>query len=417
MFARYSPVRHESARARRERALARFLQAELARRGAASRCKPRGMQFALGVCSSSAAAAALGICSSSAAAARHVAARLAIDGIERRKIPIRVGGSASPLDLHVVEVADWSWWEEQSIDESANPFGAKLWPASLSVADYLAGLPEDVLPAMSVLEIGCGNGLCSLTVAARGAASVVASDLSEDALTLTREAAQQQGLAVQTLRFDLADRATPLPPAQLVIAADVLCARLRFEPRRARAAQLADATCRADDARLATTVAPISPYISPYLPISPYGQMTRASRPRWRTAWLRRQPEAAGPVSKPGHTQRGPRGGLAEAGRGSGPRGARSGAARCLRPGRPLGEAGATLCLARCASARELGRGGRPATRGAAGVRAHPGQAERAAALPLRAEHGGPARRGGLEEEGRRPHAHQPAGGARPSLS
>ena len=184
-----------------------------------------------------------------------MAARLAIDGIERRKIPIRVGGSASPLDLHVVEVADWSWWEEQSIDESANPFGAKLWPASLAVADYLAGLPEDVLPAMSVLEIGCGNGLCSLTVAARGAASVVASDLSEDALTLTREAAQQQGLAVQTLRFDLADRATPLPPAQLVIAADVLCARMRFEPRRARAAQLAGATCRADDARLATTVA------------------------------------------------------------------------------------------------------------------------------------------------------------------
>ena len=213
------------------------------------------MQFALGVCSSSAAAAALGVCSSSAAAARHVAARLAIDGIERRKIPIRVGGSASPLDLHVVEVADWSWWEEQSIDESANPFGAKLWPASLAVADYLAGLPEDVLPAMSVLEIGCGNGLCSLTVAARGAASVVASDLSEDALTLTREAAQQQGLAVQTLRFDLADRATPLPPAQLVIAADVLCARLRFEPKRARAAQLAGAACRADDAGLATTVA------------------------------------------------------------------------------------------------------------------------------------------------------------------
>ena len=214
---------------------------------------------------------ALGVCSAVHGGARHVAARLAIDGIERRKIPIRVGGGASPLDLHVVEVADWSWWEEQSIDESANPFGAKLWPASLAVADYLAGLPEDVLPTMSVLEIGCGNGLCSLTVAARGAASVVASDLSEDALTLTREAAQQQGLAVQTLRFDLADRATPLPPAQLVIAADVLCARVRFEPTWARAAQLACTTCVA--------------------------QMTRVSRPPWRTAWLRRQPEAAGHVA------------------------------------------------------------------------------------------------------------------------
>lgn len=153
--------------------------------------------------------------------ARHAPARLAIDGVERRRIPVRVGGNEA-LNLHVVEVADWSWWEEQSVSESANPFGAKLWPASLAVADYLAGLPADVLPATTVLEIGCGNGLCSLTAAARGAASVVASDLSEDALTLTQEAAQQQGLAVQTLRFDLADRATPLPPAQLVIAADVL---------------------------------------------------------------------------------------------------------------------------------------------------------------------------------------------------
>ena len=187
--------------------------------------------------------------------ARHAPARLAIDGVERRRIPVRVGGNVSALNLHVVEVADWSWWEEQSVSESANPFGAKLWPASLAVADYLAGLPADVLPATTVLEIGCGNGLCSLTAAARGAASVVASDLSEDALTLTHEAAQQQGLAVQTLRFDLADRATPLPPAQLVIAADVLCACARFEPTRERAAELACTTCRADDATLATAVA------------------------------------------------------------------------------------------------------------------------------------------------------------------
>jgi SAM-dependent methyltransferase len=121
--------------------------------------------------------------------ARHAPARLAIDGVERRRIPVRVGGNEA-LNLHVVEVADWSWWEEQSVSESANPFGAKLWPASLAVADYLAGLPADVLPATTVLEIGCGNGLCSLTAAARGAASVVASDLSEDALTLTQEAAQ-----------------------------------------------------------------------------------------------------------------------------------------------------------------------------------------------------------------------------------
>ena len=214
----------------------------------------------------------VGVSSPSAATTggvRHAPARLAIDGIERRRIPVRVGGSTSALDLHVVEVADWSWWEEQSVSESANPFGAKLWPASLAVADYLAGLPAEVLPATTVLEIGCGNGLCSLTAAARGATSVVASDLSEDALTLTQEAAGQQGLVLQTLRFDLADRATPLPPAQLVIAADVLCARTRFEPTRDRAAQ---------------------PLSRP----APPAQMTPAWRPLWRTEWPRPRRGAAG---------------------------------------------------------------------------------------------------------------------------
>ena len=143
--------------------------------------------------------------------------RLAIDGIERRRIPVHLASeSSSPLDLHVIEVADWGWWDEQSQSEQANPFGAKLWPAALAVAEYLAALPPAVLQATSVLEIGCGNGLCSLTAAARGAPSVVASDLSEDALTLTQEAAGQQRLDVQTLRLDLAARGTPLPPAQLV---------------------------------------------------------------------------------------------------------------------------------------------------------------------------------------------------------
>ena len=146
---------------------------------------------------------------------------MAIAGVERRRVPVSLGGDP-PLMLHVDEVADWSWWDRESEAPGSNPYGAKLWPAALAIAEHLAALPASALQDLSVLELGCGNGLCSMAAAARGASRVVASDLSADALQLTREAVARQKLSVDTLQLDLGDRSTPLPPADLVIAADLL---------------------------------------------------------------------------------------------------------------------------------------------------------------------------------------------------
>lgn len=161
-------------------------------------------------------------CSTSALPRRATPLRMmAISGVERRRVPVELGGDP-PLTLHVDEVADWSWWDLESEAPGSNPYGAKLWPAALAIAEYLAALPAPALQGLSVLELGCGNGLCSMAAASRGASRVVASDLSADALQLTREAVARQKLAVETLQFDLGDRASPLPPADLLIAADLL---------------------------------------------------------------------------------------------------------------------------------------------------------------------------------------------------
>lgn len=55
------------------------------------------------------------------------------------------------------------------------------------------------------LELGCGNGLASLTAAALGCEDVLATDVSDRALGLTRVAADHGGFreAVRTARFDV----------------------------------------------------------------------------------------------------------------------------------------------------------------------------------------------------------------------
>lgn len=129
---------------------------------------------------------------------------------------------SSSLSIGVIEIADWKWWEEQSIGQDAkNPHGAKLWPAAVAISQRLTMLPHGTLHGKTVLELGCGNGLCSLAAAAAGAESVIASDLSVDALGLTSEAAKAAKLTVETRVFDL-DGKEPLPDADLVICADLL---------------------------------------------------------------------------------------------------------------------------------------------------------------------------------------------------
>lgn len=106
-----------------------------------------------------------------------------------------------PLHLSVLEVSDRDWWAQQSKMEGSNPFGAKLWPAALGVAEHLSNLPAIGWESVgSALDCCCGNGLVAITLAARGVPTVIASDISPLALEMTAQAAAAQQLtAVSTL--------------------------------------------------------------------------------------------------------------------------------------------------------------------------------------------------------------------------
>ena len=154
--------------------------------------------------------------------------------------------------------------------------GGLLWPGAVLLAQLLASGPT--LEGLTTLELGCGTGLCSLAAAARGASSV-ATDISPLSLQLTTHAAAEQGLdvqapgacraraeCVQSARsacsahavryvqagyfhpnpnqagyFDLACTSRPLPPADLVLAADVL---YLSELTRSVASRIAEARAR-----------------------------------------------------------------------------------------------------------------------------------------------------------------------------
>ena len=93
-----------------------------------------------------------------------------------------------------------------------------FWPAATSLASLL--LDTD-LTGVSVCDLGCGTGLCSLAAATSGA-SVVALDVEPTALALTSAAADAQGLGecVETREFDvLSDAPLPCTP-DLLIASD-----------------------------------------------------------------------------------------------------------------------------------------------------------------------------------------------------
>ena len=86
-------------------------------------------------------------------------------------------------------------------------------PAAAALARLVRRLGAGEEPRQSFLDLGCGTGLCSLTAAACGALSVLATDVSETSLEFTAAAAQAQGLtAVQTRLFDATGEA-PLPAA------------------------------------------------------------------------------------------------------------------------------------------------------------------------------------------------------------
>jgi predicted nicotinamide N-methyase len=116
---------------------------------------------------------------------------------------------------------------------------------------------EAPLRELRVVELGCGLALPSIA-AARGGASVLATDADEEALELLGRNAAENGVELDTLRVDWSEHAELLrrAPFDLALAADVLYERhsvavlLELLPRLAPEAWLADPGRPAADAFL-----------------------------------------------------------------------------------------------------------------------------------------------------------------------
>lgn len=102
------------------------------------------------------------------------------------------------------------WWETTS-----NPYGARVWPASFGIAQYL-WQQQKHLDGIRAFEVGCGTGLVSQTVALAGA-GVQATDVSPVALQLTQRGwdatakQQEHQQSSSLLTTSIYDITKPLP--------------------------------------------------------------------------------------------------------------------------------------------------------------------------------------------------------------
>lgn len=100
------------------------------------------------------------------------------------------------------------------------PYWAELWPSGVALARVVVELD---LGAKRVLELGAGLGLPSLAAAVCGA-YVLATDWADDAVTLLRENAARNGIALlaERVRWDEPGLLLEEAPWDLVLGADLL---------------------------------------------------------------------------------------------------------------------------------------------------------------------------------------------------
>lgn len=139
----------------------------------------------------------------------------------RRRFTVRTetfAHAALRLEVLLPRSADALIDEAEFDADERLPYWADLWPAARALARYLADAPH--LPR-SALELGCGLGLPSLVLLARGV-PVLATDYQADALRFARVNAARNGLPPLDARL-LDWRAWPAdaPRFELVLAADV----------------------------------------------------------------------------------------------------------------------------------------------------------------------------------------------------
>lgn len=139
-----------------------------------------------------------------------------------RVVGVAVGGRT--LELLLPQAADALIDEVAFTADERMPYWAELWPSAVALAEFVSedpALGRAGLGNTRVLELGCGVGLVSLAVAARGV-PVLASDYEQPALDFVEVNARRNGIVdVATTLLDWRDVSAAGTYA-CVLAADVL---------------------------------------------------------------------------------------------------------------------------------------------------------------------------------------------------
>lgn len=113
--------------------------------------------------------------------------------------------------------------EEDYVKDERLPYWADIWPSSMMLAERLL---EEKGAGRSLIELGCGSGLCACAAAISGF-DVLATDYYEDALAFTElNTRVNAGRPARTRHVDWSAIPTDLGTFDVVLAADVM-----YEPR------------------------------------------------------------------------------------------------------------------------------------------------------------------------------------------
>jgi len=114
-------------------------------------------------------------------------------------------GAAGPWTLRLSRIAEP---ENECVRSRQCDLWAFVWGSTAVLGSILLGLPAPSITKCTVLEIGAGTGVASLCAAHRGA-TVLTTDLVEDALTLCRHNAAANGIQAAAAAADVASSIAP----------------------------------------------------------------------------------------------------------------------------------------------------------------------------------------------------------------